>query len=65
MPQLLWEQGRISIDWELYHENAVKFKEYIYIVFTSFILLQLFHQAKTCVYTFPPPSPDIKSNLKC
>ena len=33
MPQLLWEQGRISIDWELYHEKAVKFKEYIYIVF--------------------------------
>ena len=39
MPQLLWEQGRISIDWELYYEKAVKFKEYIYIVFTSFILL--------------------------
>ena len=33
MPQLLWEQGRISIDWELYHEKAVEFKEYIYIVF--------------------------------
>ena len=29
MPQLLWKQGRISIDWELYHEKAVKFKEYI------------------------------------
>ena len=39
MPQLLWEQGRISIDWELYHEKGVEFKEYIYIVFTTFILL--------------------------
>ena len=39
MPQLLWEQGRITIDWELYHEKAVKLKEYIYIVFTSSILL--------------------------
>ena len=38
MTQLLLEQGPISIDWELYHEKAVKFKEYIYIVFTSFIL---------------------------
>ena len=34
MPQLLWEQGRICIGWELYHEKAVKFKEYIYIVLT-------------------------------
>ena len=34
MPQLWWEQGRLSIDWELYHEKAVKLKEYIYIVFT-------------------------------
>ena len=34
MPQLLWEQGQISIDRGLYHKKAVKFKEYIYIVFT-------------------------------
>ena len=34
MPQLLWEQGGISIDWELCHEKAVKLKEYIYIVLT-------------------------------
>ena len=34
MPQLLWEQGRICIGWELYHEKALKFKEYIYIVLT-------------------------------
>ena len=54
MPQLLWEQGQISIDWELFQEKAVKFKEYIYIGFTSFILFKLFYQAKTCVYTFPP-----------
>ena len=34
MPQLLWEQGLISIDWGLYHGKAVTFKEYIHIVFT-------------------------------
>ena len=39
MHQSSWKQfGRISIDWELYQEKAVKFKEYVNIVLTSFIL---------------------------
>ena len=47
------------IYWELYHKKTVKFKEYMYIVFTSFISFILFSSSiklKTCVYVFPPPS---------
>ena len=44
----------------------MKFKEYMYIVFTSFIsfiLFSSFIKLKTCVYVFLPPSPDIKRSL--
>ena len=35
----------------------------MYIVFTSFILFSSFIKLETCVYVFPPTSPDIKRNL--
>ena len=35
--------------WELYHEIAVKFKEYMYILFTSFILFSSSVKLKTSV----------------
>ena len=41
--------------WELYHEKAVKFKGYMYIVSTSFILFSSFMKLNTCVDDFPPP----------
>ena len=52
------------IYWELYHKKAVKFKEYMYIVFTSFNLSSSsIKLKKTCVYVSPPSSIDIKRNL--
>ena len=49
--------------WELYQKKEVKFKEYMYIVFTSFILFSSSIKLKTCLYVFPPSSPAIKRNL--
>ena len=47
--------------WELYHEKAVKLKEYMYIVFTSFIFYSSSIKLKKCVYAFPTP-PRYKKN---
>ena len=45
------------IYWELYHKKAVKFKEYMYIVFTSFNLLSSSIKLKKHVFMFLHPLP--------
>ena len=43
MPQLLWEQGQISIDWELYHEKRSEIQgihlHCVYIIYFTLVLL--------------------------
>ena len=64
MPQLFWEQGRISIDSELYHEKNSEIQEiqlHLHHVFYFSYFIKLKH-----VFTLlHHPSPDIKSSLKC
>ena len=54
-----WREAIIY--WELYHKKAMTFKEYMYIVFTSFILFSSSIKLKNMYLCFPPP--DIKRNL--
>ena len=68
MAQLLWKQDRISIDSGVKFRKAVKSNEYMFIVSTSFILLNSSNKLKHVVMHFfnPPPLLDIKVEpLKC